>query len=719
VAGTVAKLGDYYLRGRVPLAWPFADGVQPVRQVFELLADEAKALIESRSGGEDGGVELVIQVAGGNTQTVTHLYPTKLAQPPSGLPQYLGVEVADRRIWWDYNHLSRAYNIRRSGSPRLLNESGQPDVLGVLVNDVLYAKWSLKSSGDPWTAREVLEDVLGPLVQDGKYRIEVDRQIDVEGLEVDDPGSSALARVLGYLAGASVSVDEAGTVVVRDARDGQEELLVEAAKDHAYVGGGLPVFASHRLTRPREVRVFFTREMEIRFSFAEAEELDSSQHVTVSANRARLDLRSVENVAAVPDLRLNVPGAATPVFQGAWLPLQSCIAAWQADQQAGQAFDITADNLRTWYFNPGVFQALVQGGTEPSAVLQGRIMAAMASFRRQYRIPTVYLDRISDLRASRVSIRDFERGARAGSPVFQDWTVLYSIRGAVANPLGYRSADVFTGYAELLKDGRVSPFRVKILDHDQGVFEVEPAIDPRAGVAAIAPGRAVGPSATDGQIPMSDPREAREGGLGILANEIRLTTTSGSRGGISGFKMSTILTVIPAAPNLEARFHVETVKPQEAVAALNSAGVGGDIGPCDGPVLELRVNPSLLTAKFEWDDNKADEFDGALGVNPRASPELGQPANFDFVRRLAIAVAASAYAAHVDRYEGSITTALNPSFRPLGSASQVTHSLAPDGVARTSVLLPAEPQGVDVLALLPAGARRQLLGLVEIGRASR
>lgn len=709
--GTVATLGGYFCLGRHAIAWDLVDGVKPNRQVFELLASDAEALMAEQTGFSDpqnpgDGVELVWQIAGGPEMTAEKLYPIHLA--PSDIPQTLMVVVVDIRHWWFYQHISRAYNVRRRIGTQRLTQDGGPLEIQPLAPAVAFFPFTLHNfeAGSPiaWTPREALIDIMDVVTGGSdRYRIEVNltRDLPIEGLQIDDDGQSAVRRILAFMSGAAVFVDYDGTAWIRDSRDGREALIVDALP--ALAGGPLPVQVSHRLTRPRKVRCLITRRLELRVD--SPVEVSTSEESQQTQSAIETDVRlTTHNVAAVPDATLRMTDGRL-VVSGNWQKTTDLFAAWALDMQPGQLYPITADVIRETWLVPGLLQALVQGlGVDASSVLSRRLAEARGSFRSTWQLDQRLLDRLSSIEAARVGILDYQSRTRAPSRAYLDWTALYAVRGP--NRPGQdslRMMDVFTGYPGAnvaLGLGTPGPFAVTMEDAEQGVFRITPRMDPTGAVLSYIPGRLTGPDG--GAVPSADPRQGQAGGNHtILKQDAQLAT---------GFAVATVLTVIAGAPNTEARFHVEEVTP-----AMVEKAIGRSLGPCDGPAIDIRIGVDLVAANTAWQDDPSvsGAIKGAIGLSPFGDPTTLPIQNSDDVRNAALAAACQVYMGEIDRVEGGIVGAINPGIRPIGSVSRVSHGLAPNGQATTTVAFPTEPPHVDLMAFMDEKVRRRLLGLVD------
>lgn len=691
---TWATLGGEVLPALPGVGWPLIAGVRPARRVFDMERGAAERVLERA-----GPITLEIEPAGYQGLAFTNLWA--IAAAPSPHPQRLSVVVVDRRFWWTRVHVERPYNLRRrTADRRRLQRENLPIAITPLVDDVGFRPTTLfprEAPEAPWRALDVLKDVLGAVEREpGIVRVEASlssaRQLPVQDLIVAGDGSHAVAQALGFVVGANVTVEPQGRVIIYDARDGAENDLL-AGLGPPTVGPVLTERVSHATTRPRKTYVLFDREIEVRMDTRVEDETTPRGE----------DVRQLENVLPIPDLEATMPGGRT-VATGTWEVVDDVFGAWASDMQAGQIIAIDHINIRQTWFAPSLLDALVHGlGLPPSEVLARRLGAARQHYRQTYRIDRRLNDRIMTLRANRIGIIDEENGTRAPAVAYADWSVWFTIRSVANATLRNPAAQVrlmdsfssFTAYPSLT-GARPAPIDVDVVDAELGILRLAFRLSPFGEEAFIAPGRVQG--ADGGETPpTADPREARPGGPGILREYARL---SGS------YRAAVIVTVTPAAPSDEQRFHRVEVTPAEAEAAL-----GRSLGPCEGPPWTIRVRPEIQTAWYLWDDARSDDVERALGLQDGEVTD--EPSNAKMLKEVAVSAAAALYSSMFDRVEGAHTTAWTPGIAPQGSAVGVTHELHPDGQALTTVALLPELEPIDMMAYLPESARRRTLRLVD------
>lgn len=678
-------------------AWTITTGVRPHQRVFEMSTHRARAIFER------AGAQLTVDSAASGTRTRDRPSPVGpltfeihrpnvaplivrglyiLATQPGSDPNTLSVLVSDRRWLLTRELVERSYNIRRTtGERRILNGSVVPIQVAPRAADYAYRRTSLKDGIRPWTAREILDDLLLECFGEGgfAYDDELNLQDGVEGLTTPRAADEALEAAFAFLPGVTIYPGIDGLIHVLNTLSGREQAAVKAAGVPLW-GGGNWALVDRSQVRPPHVEVYLDREQELRFDFR-SEELQ-----TMVRGREPLTL---ENVLPCPDPTLTLASGRV-VHQGTWITVDEALAAWAllADFPAPVGA-LTQKKIRRHYLagfsRLHNFYSLDAKG-HPSEVWTRRIDAVAEHWRRTFRILPQWMDKLRGLKAYRVAVLDQETGTRARAAAYFDHTVKPSFRTLIKRGAAALGWEV-NGWAVDLTSARVGPADVEVLDEDNGIIRVTPRVDPWGVAAEIAPGK------LDGPVPTMNAGQS----LAVW-----------SRVGLKQeFRLAVVLSGVPDAPNNERRLHRETVRPEDAVGLL--PGVA-NVGACRGPVWHVSAGDE--TARFAWIDAQADairesvytgaELPRALLVNP------------DTVRDVARAQAARIYAWLLDRVEGSFRVSLNPTVVPAGSLTQVTHSARRAGravLATTYLALP--PILVPPSIPLPERTRRILRRFVQ------
>lgn len=710
--GPVAELPSVTLGG-TPLSlavgqshsWSLVSGTQAHQAVFEMStfraievhargakqqADPNAASSGTRTRDKPapfGPLTLEMRVPGKAPLVIQGLYV--LATQPGSSRNTLGLLVADRRCWWKRVMVERAYNIRkRTGEFRVLQGEVRPLQVATRAADVTYAPATL--NGDrPWTAREILEDVLTELCGQGGFVIDEDLPFAdaVEGLELHGPGDEALQRVLGFLPGAAVYAHPDGRIhVYNTLRNG--EIRVASSVGAPLWGTGDWTIVDRSLLRPQRVHVYFMREIETRFDY---EELADGE---TGSTRTRLrEPRELENVLPNPDPSLTLTSGRV-VAAGTWITIDEALDAWNAlEDFPADLGALTQARIRRFYmaglsFLHHLFSQQL-GTSEVNVVWARRINALQEHWRRSFRLLPAWRDKIRHIRAYRCAVVDEETGTRAKADAYFDHVVKLGARGltkwAKGDDLGWNT----TSWAEDLADAKVAPADVEVLDEDNGIIRITPRLDLGGLATAVAPGTVdVIPKATAGEV----------------------TTLWGQTELAANWKLSLVVTCVQAVPNGLGRLHQETVDAADALALLP----GVVAGKMNGPDFETFVD--IDTARFGWVDSHATAIEEAFfdGKPPPAAVMV----NPETIRALARAQAARVHATFLDRGEGSFAVSLRPEVVPVGSLAQVTHRVArPDErtvLTTTTLVMPPIVVPPSITSMLPEGIRRAVQKLVSL-----
>lgn len=728
-------LNDKPVIGSSPAAWPLREGALPVVRTFDMAPLDAISI--STSGGP---ITLKIEEnagAGfqqGNPVKVENLWVLNI-EP--GENKYISkVTVADRRWMWSYAFIKRSYNVRRNVGTKRLVANDQVAAVNPTASRIAYANWSL-NNGTPWVALSLVQDVLKAVSEKERdfsgrrFAAKIDDRIGqkikglpIEDLLLDDQGDRAVQRALSYLPEAMVYVDYDGTVVVTSRATGDEKKVVEALIPEI-VGEGHTDLVENRLIRPRAIDVYFTREVELRFDVRE----NASDVGTISVEPT--DTRTLINVLPSQDYQLTtgdgVPAAQAPIAQGTWITFAEAFNYWgnlpfMSRNGSGRKLD---HDILQRAFVPGcdLWALLFKFGTRPDEngtikPWAKRYAACLAHYRTSYRIDPKYKDRIESVRAYRAATIDPVSGTRAPASAYGDYSVLYtqqtllkSVAQGVSpdwimNKTAYPSGGVLDSSAE------VSPASVEVEDSDQGIIHINYMPNPVFGM-----NETVLPSQVQlDSIPTAD-----------ISNRTRPIAFNSVVAGkmpprlSPSFKLAVILTAVPAAPNSKQQLHRIRITPSDVRDLLPDSQTAG-LSEALGPVMEIRVGPGKEVARVQWKDDRSTDIDKIFGLTD-GEPNLqglvineGEPgdlANGASLNAIAKAEAARVYASLVDRFEGTMTGYMNGQVRPAGWISEVSHEVATNGAATTSVAMPPQVPQMSLFSFLDSSSRASILRLVQ------
>jgi len=706
-----------------PVRWPLRPGVEPVTAQFDMTPDDAEGVL--------GAPEVMLNVTGPRESFSVHRLSV-LSEVSSGNPAIRTVMVTDQRWWWRYRYIRRGYNIRRLIGVRRLKDPQTLEIQPV-PDDVTFAPWSLYPPDDgqrKWLAGEVLRDVLAHVLPSGRSVPDTSGfdEIPIEDLKIDDSGDGAVRRVLDFLVGAAITVGLDGEARLYSRLSGREAELAGRIPDEIEDGGHLRM-VSRRFLRPSKITVLFTREHELRFDFEETASKTSTAGLPAGE-------RVMDNVLPVSDFELELSSGKT-VAQGTWITFVQALNAW-GDVPILGALDLPKIQeamvpfIDLW---SGVRLAGMLVPPDEYADWAGRIGAIQQHYRQTFRIRRQWMDRIRSLRAYRVALLDVETGTRGPAVAYTNFAYLSSNRSLWAD----FAAGVGLNYATNIRRYPVNgvigrrdapaPCRVSIVDGDEGVIRLD-FLGDAFGVHTQAfpsmielQGSTLGADGYPKDHPHADLKRARFGesvAFNAIARGSKRPKLTGSH------KAAVILTAIAGSPNTNDQLFGVEIRPDEVAAILppgNRAGISDR--DCLGPPMEIRIAPSIETARIPWLDNQSEVIETAFGVRPGPKPDLsdlvlnlegasGPEIGGASLRSVAIAAAARVYGSMADRLEGAATFDLAPNIGLDGWIQEVSHELTVNGETFTLVTLPqGETAPVSLFALMDNGTRATLLKLAS------
>lgn len=674
-----------------PVSWPLVVGVDPWTTTVEVpRADAAK--IEGLVGR---ATRLVVTPDAPLPKRTITVWVLRVG--PGSHPQLRSVTIADRRWRWNRRHVRRDYNQRiRSGDRRLLRE-GVSEQIANVADDVKYRKSTLRD-GQPWKPLAALADVLR-LVDDSEPVLSEFRSEGpvIEDVTLDDNGSAAVSRMLGFLPGAGIVIDDEDRVVVVDQLDQRKaKQILEEARPPAE-GFGFAAWVRLGGIRPAKVHVLFSIEQELRFTSK-----DEGGYATRGDTS-----RYMENVLPVPDVTLTLASGRV-VTRGTWITVEEAFAAWGAPTvRAGARVTPPAmshEVVQTAWFTLEALYAEI-GTPDPDADWLARIRAIKNHYRRSYRLSPYWRDRILSLRNYRVGIIDPENGTRAPALVVSDYCVTPTQHGQFSQP-GFQleMANVF-GYSDDLASAKPAPALVNIESEELCVFTIDYQGSAFGIFDSVLPCTVDNPPSRD--MGAKRPQAIIAGTVYEGTAPTRLS---------ADHKVSVVLTAVPCSPNNNDQLHRVTVPASEIVGFVPNAT------PADGPDWDLRV--AMTTARFMWIDAQESQIDKVFGrgrdgsgANPTYPSEIlaqaGLLVDGDALRNVARAAAAALYAGLVDRGEGQTARDLAAPILPVGSLVASQLEVTPSGGCFLVLRFAGEARTVDLMQFMDDDTRRRLFRMVQ------
>ena len=680
---------DLCLRGGDTCLWALTAGVGPFQREVVLGRATAEKILE-RAGPRGGPVDVEIVWANDSVK-VSGVWV--LRNGPGDDPRNtLSLLLSDGRVWWPRRPVVREYNVRRrSGDMRLLDGEVTPLQVRRRVADVDYVRATLRDQKTLWTAAQALVDVMSVVEPGGFVPGPVLLQDVVLDTRIRLPGPEALSVVLGLLPGTLPAPTLGGRFTSVNELDGSEVAAATALGDPTSGSWGVPNTSA---MIPKRGKVYFDREWEIR---VDAEE--SGSLVTRPAVRPGREEPLAENVARVTDPTLTVNGES--VQAGTWIPLLTrLLPALQAKNDAPPAANGALDAARLRRHHLAGMSGLLRlfmAGNPPGAVDQlwaRRLSEIQGSYRRVFRILPQWMDKVASVRATRVAVADPETGTRARADAFFDHTVKPSNLGLAAEAGGRHDLHwSVTSWAANLRDAKVAPAEVEILDEQLGVFRVDPVPDEFGFGAVVAPGTLVDPVRAD---PSSGAKTK------LLWNQTSLADP---------WQLSVVLSMTQASPADRSRMHAEEVSLEQALALLPGA-----MAPrANGPDYDLLCGD--VTVKSAWRDEDRAQILEAFWTG-KAQP-LGLVVNLETVKAAAVAQLARAVAPLLPRGRGEFRVGLRGGVAPTGNLKVVTYGISvgqggAGAVAWVQATMPGTTSSPSLMSLLPERVRRSLARVATI-----
>jgi len=701
-----------------PVAWQMRAGVAHTEAEFEMSPKDAQRL----TSGALSPVTLKIDSPGAKGVVISFLYVIQMR--PSGNPHTRMVKVVDRRWFWNRVHVNHYFNMRRAvGVKRVKGPADVPE-LDPVEPDIQYAPYSIRNE-TPWTAKQALEKIWETVQEPEKEATGsapslsissdiasmTDKLLPLEDIELADDGQAAMRRILNFIPGSQITVDDDGTVRVYSIASGEEKQIMDAMMPEQE-GGGHAMPVSYARQRPSEVRIFFAPEVEMKFEFHEA-------GAGATGTAVGKGTPFMTNVLPVPDYSLSLPGGSFP--QGTWLPFTDALKAWSKD-----GIKVDTNTLR-FGMAPGMdlWNGLnIAGLGKAKAAWGPRIAAMQTHYRRTFQLNDRVVRSCRSIRAYRTATINPTTGTRAAAVAYQDWAAVATQRflaiQIAAGGTSFKYAENFENYpdgGEIKKDSVAAPIEVKVLDADQGIIQLDLKADPYRTREQFVPSKI-------DRIPTGN---IKLGGL-LTWNSIE----GGKQPPALSLKhdVLVILTLVPGSPNSKDRLFRMTRKPSDVSGILPSTLSAG-LTDAKGPPIDVFVGPGWEVARIAWNETKANQIKDAFGfgfkkfgkvsdlaeqvVNLGSQDATGNTAAS--MDAIANAVAASVYAGYSDRVEGSRTTPVTHAARVSGFVESVMHQVAPTGEATSTVTVMGQKSPLDVMSLLPVSTRAIILKLATSAKA--
>lgn len=708
---------------------------------------------------------------------------------PSEQPDIKRVFLTDQRYWWKHVHIGRKYNMKKRVGVKYLQDPVQTLVVDS-KDEFSYAPYSLRGYTTKWNVTQVLNDIFAELnswaskngIQLGTLQTPsgID-SLPIVNLEIDGTFDDALNRILGLMPGYSVTIDQDGNPRIYSVADGNESNYVgkgeggpnsggDGIMGHEMVGMGRIIRSHQRLIRPRNIEVLVQREFEIRF--------DSNEDAGAT-QAGKPFARIMDNVLDAPDWYTDL--GKTRVAAGTFITFPQAFTAWGKPpgmQQLGfpQIRRAMMPYMSLWT------GFLLNGRGDPRADWGRRVAAINNNYRTTYRLPYNWICMCLSFAANRVAILDPVTGSRALSPVYSDWSMIPgektllknlsvasnhndgsmvdNFRGYPANGrLDYKYDDKDDNGNSIKRNTMQAPATVDIIDQEQGIIKYNYRGDQFGNYIQTLPSMVEleGQNTAVGMLPKGAGPTASldaRNGRSIMFDAVADGDQGGGDSGAapiltSNHKSATIVTMMPGAPNNNAQYFKQVINLVDVKDLFTKDGFAA-ISNGTGPTLQIKVNHNLVTARYRWDDDKADVIEQAFmagGANGFTPTNPGQQAEIDksldsiainirdlttladplggpifdingnisnskdsgpSVWNVARAIAASTWATMADRPIGDGSIPITPAAAKAkieGYISDISFEIASNGIHKFSVSLPEALPPIDPMKFMPNSLR--------------
>lgn len=747
---TTVRLGGVPLAGNSSVVWKFQTGTQPYVATFSVHNKQWATRLKNKILQP---LDLVVVDSRGKTTKIKDLYI--LHEVASDSPHRTSFLVADRRWKWHYTLIARDYNTTKKSGDRTATNRIPDKAAQVTVDKYDFKAYSLDSL-KKWTPLAAVKDVLD-LLEGGdgqaRYVIEsfpiedgaADIQFTMQNVVLRDQGDVALSRLLAYIPGAEVWVDQDGTARVFDASDlGAAEAHFAKLPKPTWDGDAARLIDRKKI-RPSKVAVHYMREVECLFEF------EDDYSGSTSSNPAR-NSPFLENVIPTVDLETVIGQEYDPeedalkdktVAAGTWVNADVWLAAYDKVRPAGSAPWTFETPKQHWIDGKLAYhwtkEDIRGGDANEVGTATARINAFLTNFRQTFRISRRYMERIRKIEAVRAVLLDPVTGQRAPATWWGEACVIAASKGqrlwARNNP---EQAGVYINIRQL-PDGSENiitvppgPARINIIDRDQGIFRIEWVQSPYGTDAAFIPCNLVG-DAGGLIVPSCDMAQQDQKPMGP---GLRRESISNGLFLKDSVELKVMMTITPGAPNNKGQFHVEEVEASDVAKLYRSEF---RIQDGEGPTLEVFVPPGEATARFAWEDDSdaRDTIGRLLGMNSDDPNQAGlsddpktkkidesQMLGFRIAngqRELpahAAAVAAEMLAPFADSLQGDVATIVPTSGVTLkGNMSGATLQVGAYPSGKTNVVheFPGQQRPISRFAMMPEDVRRLVLRIVSWG----
>lgn len=706
--------------------WPVTLGINGPHVVWKLAPDVVEVLLKLQE------TEIKITTPSGKVTIFKRI--RVLREVPTEDARIRAVALSDVRSYLSTGWVRKAYNLRvPSATTKLVSlnaalPAASPSSLQppLTLQNYLFAPFSLRGSDDgtagvPWNADQIADDVLfaactghdfPPILFQRKGRKR--SSFIPNDVYVDATGDKALGQVLGALGGLDIRVSPLGVIELVDAFMGAETRTLDpVVAAYSLEWKGRLRFVSMSNVCPKAGRVLVTRRVEIRGDAA-----DALAPVSQSAGNAPV----LTNVIQVTDPTLPYPSAQTPSVRGTFIPATSFFTAVAslADQTApapalryqfltigmggtpSPSF-VMSTKLEDMYVTPAALSFL-----GPSIVWAARCRSIRAHWRRTFRLNPTFAKQClpGSIKAERAALVDPATGTYQPATIYTDFCQQPTNRGLFSSPTfswnmnmipGSTAGTIKTYNNDSFPDDpfplatvQPAPFGLTVLDPTNGIMTLDDLPDP-AGKRqnTLIPSLLV-------DAPVVDSSRILKGNTIGYMEQSQLVTTQ---------RVAIVFSAVPAGPNNVNQLHEY---PVDLADALKRLGVDDNAVEAKGPAVDLRIRDNVAQARIPWEDENRDALLGCFSNSGVQDPSDLVPVNDAELQDYATSLFSCLVAMLLDRYEGAAQIEFRPDLAPVGSLTNVTHTVMADGSLYTTLFAQPAPPALDPESLMKQGSRNVL-----------
>lgn len=658
---TALLVNGYGLAIRSDFAWGYTSGVFPQQVSFTMQMLQVAKLVEEIQKAS-GNVTIDLETNDLDNKVIKESFKGLSLQPTSPASHtHDTVTLVDDRWRWGHKSVYETYNLlRKVNDEQVLGQTFVGGAVTLSNAKKLYVPWTIKDGKAPWSALEIVVDILKKYLGYDEKAIDISKaqkskyipaNIVLQGIKAH----SVIARFLDE-SDNSLYIDKDSRIVIYANRIpfGQKEFDKTIKNSLAGKVDGAMWVQNRVAIRPTNIYHSFEKEFECLLTYKER---SGTSTATGSEAPAKTEAQAKAQIAA---RQIFVECITTTVVdnQVRDLPAGSIVTIEEALEAFGQKFggaSLTLDQLRESYgiaaktpFGTVLKQS---NGSEfdPVAVLAWTNI--YRDYRKRFRIPSVVMQYIKSANNVMVEVINVETGKRKPSEVFSkiSWVVDVSARQTVKRVDGI----TLDSFSNLASNGKYRPVPLlpSSVDTETGTFFVEGVedINHPGTVTDIIMGRPLGEDSffedTFAEGESAAMRDAIIGVHGLNAD----------------WELSTVmsLTMLPNGP--DSVYWVDVTPPDEITKG-------------NGPPVEVFL--SYDTARYALDNTVLQAYRHGTGDTF---------VNKELVKAIAKQEGARRWVTFSDQVIGQVRFALSKAaltLRPQGPISSFQYVVSPSGAVR-------------------------------------